>query len=137
MAINRNNWKPDTCKCQFEYEWDSSIDSKDRVHTVVNFIPCVAHINVTDKHLCYDAVLKENQLKNKVHKELMLDPDLTIEYVDAMGNFRKRFKQGIQYKWSFDQDRKLNVEIIGVDAIKKDALKATLEAIFTGGIKIQ
>lgn len=127
MAINRNIWRPDTCECEIEYEWDGAIDPKDRIHTAAKFTPCAIHASISDKHLCYDAVLKENQLKNKVYGELLKDPDLTVDYVDMQGNFRKRLKNGVKFQWFFDNDRKLNIQLTGVDVSKK----AALEALFT------
>ncbi len=122
--IKTTLWRPDTCDCVISYSWDSEMPEDDRVHTVTTVHnACVHHKNI-EKTEHFNKVVGENTSKNKVYGVLLENfPELTEE--DEQGN--KRLKKGIEYKWSFDADRKLNVDIVGAQ-VSKASLRSFVEA---------
>jgi hypothetical protein len=113
VAINVTRWRPDTCGCTLEYSWDSEDDPEARTHTPVRAEPCEAHAAHTKEDVCYEAVLAENQGKNifigEIHKEIpaVADPSLVADVV-----------------WSFDADRKLVIEPVGLSKAELAKLQA-------------
>ena len=60
-------WRPDTCDCELEYEWDNIQDENIRTHAIKNILKaCPVHSGEPDKVKHYAVVLEENQRKNKV-----------------------------------------------------------------------
>ncbi len=100
------------------YSWDDELPEDQRVHTLDSISKCEFHQALSDSE-AYDSVLKENQIKNNVLGHVQENyPDL----VDVKSDGSKELKLGYAYDWSFDVDRILQAEIIGVD-------KATAQAI--------
>lgn len=63
MAIQRTRWRPDTCECSIEYEWDDAVASDVRTHTTVAVVPCPVHTGLSVAS-AGAAVVRENQGKN-------------------------------------------------------------------------
>lgn len=67
MALHKNSWRPDTCDCELEYEWDDSVPQEERVTTISSILKaCPIHAHHGDNiegH--YSDVLAENQSKNQ------------------------------------------------------------------------
>lgn len=64
--IKVTRWKPDTCGCDLEYEWDDAVPLKDRVHSIKNISKaCDAHKNIVDAAQHFNEVVTENANKNK------------------------------------------------------------------------
>ena len=104
-----NVWRPDTCNCIFEYQWDDA--DIERVHTLHKVI------QIGSEHLIlglspqshYAIVGDENARKNKVYGKYLSFPILTV----AGGN---EFKDGVDLDLSWkgtDYARILNVSVIG------------------------
>lgn len=137
--INVTTWSPDTCDCKIEYEWDTEVVQEDRVHTVSRILNvCDAHKDLADDTVKFDQVTDENQRKNFFHKEIMDLPGVTEDVKQPDGSTKKLLKQGLEYKWSFDKDRKLVPELIGFTQAQKDALvtKSVANARLNGKIVI-
>lgn len=118
--INRTRWRPDTCECILEYEWDSNEPSETRAHTLVDTpYLCDAHKSSTDK---LSVVLEENQRKNKVIKEMLKISDLST--IDSDGN--KVLKKG-RMSYYFDEYRKLCVTISGLKSSDKTSLESSID----------
>lgn len=136
--IKTTRWRPDTCGCEIEYEWDDSVTAENRVHKASKIIKaCSVHSANLTKENHYDKVLKENQMKNQVWGKLLEDPTLVNESLDADGNVAKNLKPGIKYDWSFDKDRNLIVDIIGGSKKQKDDLKAKTDILFGTKVAIK
>jgi len=65
MAIQITRWKPDTCDCTIEYEWDDTVPPESRTHTFNNLVDkCSAHSALGDSSV-WSALIDENPRKNK------------------------------------------------------------------------
>ena len=122
--IKITTWKPDTCGCVLEYEWDDTQPENARVHTFRGAnIKCTHHQYLVD-NTHWNQVLDENQTKNKIHGLLLENfPNLVDIVTEKNGEIVKKFKPNIEYKWAFDINRKLEVEIIGGSIADKTKLK--------------
>lgn len=121
--IHTTRWSPDTCGCVVEYDWDDSVDAKDRTHVLNKITRCPFHENLA-KNAAYSAVLDENQTKNKVHGLVVENfPELVNEVKNPDGSISKQLKPEIKFNFSFDVDRKLQVELVGATETHKTKLK--------------
>jgi hypothetical protein len=136
--IKKTRWRPDTCGCEVEYEWDDSLAQENRVHQASGIIrKCSAHQNTSSKEDHFDKVLKENQMKNVVEGRLLEDESLTDQFTDEQRNLRRRLKPGIKYNWSFDQNRNLIVDLVGGTKTQKEVLKAKTDSLFGNKVAIK
>lgn len=115
VNIQVTRWSPDTCDCVIDYEWDKDLDASVRVHTGKNIIKdCPDHSDLGNPQDFYNAILDENQRKNKTQQEL-LENFVMLRDTDADGNFT--FKQGIDisYFWTgTNDDRVLHLSVVGL-----------------------
>ena len=126
--IKKTVWRPDTCGCEIEYEWDDSVDQSVRTHTVSNINKvCDVHKGLSiSQH--YDAIVEENTSKNKAIKAIT-DTVITAteEVLLDSGKIIKRLKTDKKINWSFDIDRKLVIDTVGFT----DSEKSEVTAIVT------
>lgn len=118
--IKVTRWRPDTCKCCIDFEWDDALPEDLRLHTVHEVINrCPAHAGIADGAKLYWVVLDENQRKNNVFgmavQRVAFPPDPSL------------------YQWSFDLDRNLRVRFVGMIAQRKLALQAELNTQYGVG----
>ena len=59
--IRTTLWKPDTCKCAIEYEWDDAVPQDIRTHSFERFINQCQHHTEVD----WSKALQHNQEKNQ------------------------------------------------------------------------
>jgi hypothetical protein len=112
MAIKTTQWKPDTCKCIFEYIWEDTEKESTRVHTFSKAIKlCEFHKNL-NANIAYSTVYNENTLKNRVQN--IYDKS----YAD---------KSTSSYISSFDSNRKL-VVATGLSSTAKASFEADVIA---------
>ena len=136
--IHKNIWKPDTCDCEIEYEWDDSVLTEQRVHTVSKIIKCCdAHKNLTDKVQNYNTVVNENTRKNILYGKILEIPSLVQERTKENGEKIKELKEGLEYRWSFDKDRNLEVELVGFGTEEKNIVKDLAQTNFGNKVKIK
>lgn len=63
MKMQVTRWRPDTCGCILEYEWDSDLPIEKRVHTFHKAAHvCKSHAHV--KANIFEVVLADNRKKN-------------------------------------------------------------------------
>ena len=119
--IKTTRWHPDTCDCIIEYDWDTDQPEDSRTHTVKRVVrACAAHQAHPNKETHHATVLDENVRKNKVHGILLQQfPELEGRKDDI--------------KFSFDQSRKLKVEVKGMKKADKDLVKALADTSFGNG----
>lgn len=122
-------WRPDTCGCVIEYEWDDAVNENARTHKQVAAVPCPAHISTAsfvdgDAPNVLAKVTTENQTKNKAHS-LVLEhfPKVVEETTDADGKKTKQLKAGVEFGWEFDDNRELKVHVKGLTKADHDQLK--------------
>lgn len=66
--IHTNRWRPDTCECVIEYQWDDSLPEKERTHKVVKIAnACEKHKKIKGKQKQYEAITEDNIAKNKIN----------------------------------------------------------------------
>ena len=132
-------WRPDTCDCELEYEWDDSQNEDVRTHSVKNILKaCPVHSSIATKGQHYATVLDENQRKNKVLGEILEKlPALVEEVTQEDGTTVKKLRKGLEYKWSFDVDRNLEVDLVGAKLTEKSAVKVLTDVLFPGKVKIK
>ena len=136
--IKVTKWRPDTCGCEIDYQWDDAQNEDVRTHTVFEVIKaCPAHSGETDKNIHYAKVLDENKRKNIVLKEILDKiPSLVIEKEQEDGTLIKVLKKGVEYKWSFDVQRNLEVNLVGASLAEKNVLKTIVNIKFPNKVKI-
>lgn len=103
MPIQTTRWKPDTCDCVIEYDWDDSMESDKREHALKSINKCAFH-NKLDDITAFETVMPENVLKNNAVIEVLASlPVLKVEDV----------------KFLYDSDRLLTLTIEGINALDK------------------
>jgi hypothetical protein len=125
MAIKITTWRPDTCECEIEYEWDDNGVDENKVHTLKKFNKvCQAH---SSNQSGYGSVLTENQNKNKgVTKIVEL---LNLKEEDAQKVLWKIDKDTREVSYNFS-------ELVNKPtALQKAALQTELTKI-SGKLKV-
>lgn len=107
--IQKTLWKPDTCGCEIEYQWDSSVPQDERVHTLSTIFRCPLHENVSHAE-AYQAVLDENKSKNMAIGVLC----------DNVEKLRNRAEE---VRWRFDQDRNVVISHPDLNEADKNLMK--------------
>lgn len=117
MSITR--WKPDTCNCVIEYEWDASLPVEQRVHTAVKTTPCQFHLGTVEE--VYTKVKDENVKKNLTRKLLLETiPEISQDEVDNEGNVvGKKEKTGVNFFFEYNPQRELLITFTGIDQATK------------------
>ncbi len=120
MNLSRQIWRPDTCECVVEEEYDrDDFNSPFTCSAVIK--KCDSHKNVDDSDLfgvLYTNPDGENKLKNLIHKQLIEDDTLglTDSKINKDGSITKTLKENIDFNWSFtgkDYDRVININVEG------------------------
>lgn len=148
--IKKTLWSPDTCGCVLEYEWDDSVPTEERTHTPTRATKICAEHTVEKvatreanlgigrgketreaHHIVYDAVLAENQGKNRVMAALVESDDFGETVKDDDDNDQRRFKRNAEPEWSFEPDtRKLKIKVKEtLGAAKKLAVRTAIRQI--------
>lgn len=124
MAIKVTTWRPDTCGCVIQYEWDDSLSNDLRVHTGKNIEKtCESHKNIIEAKELYIQLTEENQRKNLFLKEVIdTIPTLKETKVKEDGSVEERLKKGVTYEYLFDDKRNLVVDFKG-EVVDKNVLK--------------
>lgn len=118
MVLRETIWRPDTCDCEIIYEWDDREPEDRRVHRLKRVISrCSVHSGIPLSSL-FDVVLEENRRKN-----MTLDFAQSIVHTVGLEN----------YRWSFDSNRTLIVEISGLTASQKKGLQSSCDTSFGAG----
>jgi hypothetical protein len=89
-------WRPDTCDCEIEYEWDDTLSEVQRTHAIKQFNHKCSFHQKADDTIQYGDVVEENTRKNKTISEI----------VNVLG--ADSVKPG-DLEWSFDGSRNLTV----------------------------
>ena len=131
-------WRPDTCGCEIEYQWDDSLSQEARIHTVSNVVKkCDVHSTTPSKEDHYNKVLEENQRKNKVYGKLLEIPTATVDVTQPDGSTIKDLKSTVKFDWSFDVDRNLMVTLTGLNTSEKNSLKNSVNTLFGTRVTIK
>jgi len=115
MVINTTRYSPDTCQCVIDYDWDSTLDENNRVHTLKQFVNiCTAHSSLPDNTARWNVVFEENPRKNIAH-QLILDngPTALSDLVEGT----RQLKAGITINFSWSgtaPNRVLTISYTGI-----------------------
>lgn len=66
MSTATTHWRPDTCPCEIDYTWDTSVDPSLRVHVLATITACQFHNTIANPQSVYNQVIAENTRKNIV-----------------------------------------------------------------------
>lgn len=132
---NITTWRPDTCGCVLQFEWDPEIPADERIHTPIEHIfTCEVHLEIpaekktgdSPKEHLFNAVMAENQKKNQVMADLLESKDLAGDVLKEDGSTIKAFKAGRTPDWQFDKNRTLKVVLKGLPKTKVEIIKASV-----------
>lgn len=137
--IKVTSWRPDTCECEIEYQWDTNDPQDTRTHTLKSIISCTIHRAIVGSQNQYSEVIRENQDKNKTLALIAESVSrLSNSVIDDMG-----IQRGFQLKreyidaWSFDVNRNLVIAIPQLTAAEKTFIRQGLAAIGITKVIIQ
>jgi hypothetical protein len=126
MVIKTTRWNPDTCGCQFEYEWDDAVAEDTRTHTFKRVTQeCVSHAHLTgnSKRDMYDSSLEENRRKNGTIAELLARAGVDFADIQQDGSFQ--WKKGINVSWTWSGTSPNRVMTLTVTGVTLTAQKKT------------
>lgn len=116
MCVNR--WRPDTCGCIFEYEFDDDVPAEARVHLLKRIEKqCNEHDGINAPEECFSEATKNNKTKNITFQIIW---DEYPQYRDKIFDKAGVPKSGV---WSFvgkDTNRKLQVNLSDIPAVDLD-----------------
>lgn len=107
MALKTTRWRPDTCGCEVEYQWDDSVPQDQRTHALSRVVKQCANHQGTPAQV-FSAVVDENPRKNSVLARAQVA--LPSQF-DAAGNFLGT--------WSYDAARVLRIVTVGLTGNQK------------------
>lgn len=125
--LKTTRWKPDTCGCVLEYTWDDSVPEGQREHSPARVVTaCEYHTGKNVKEV-FNKVKEENTGKNRAIARIMELSDVTEEETDREGNVTKKMKVGKRIDWGFDEERNIELDLIGFT--EQEKAKAVAELV--------
>lgn len=123
MAIKTTLWKPDTCDCRLEYQWDDQDPVDTRQHTASRIVSaCPFHQNLPlAQH--FEAVTKDNVRKNKTEQIIIeLLPALTETVKDSEKKDVAQLKEPLKHKYAADGVLEITLppELVGKKGIEDE-----------------
>lgn len=124
--LQKTTWRPDTCGCVLEYEWDDAVSENERTHAISKVVhACEFHKDKPNKEKHFEDVLAENQGKNRMHAKILNSGSSAVEEVTQEdGSVVKKLKAGKEFRWSFDANRNLEVDLVGFTTGEKNHIKS-------------
>ena len=96
--IKTTRWRPDTCGCEIEFQWDDAVkDGPHSVHKINR--SCPAHTFADGKDT-YEAVLSENKRKNIIVSEIVAAHAVEPEAVGFAYNANRKLEIAVKGKSS-------------------------------------
>jgi len=131
-------WRPDTCDCEIDYSWDTDDTKNEMTFTLEKFLKvCSAHSAEKDYNKLFEIVNDENKRKNFALKIILDNVDLVTEnYTNLDGTTAKILKKGLSYKWSFDSERKLLIDISNFPAKSKTEIVDLLSREYGASVHV-
>lgn len=127
-------WTPDTCGCRFAQVVNGGVVELEAIDR-----KCSLHQSIADGDLYQHVLVRENQRKNAIRRELFENAaldlvEMKIGRVDSEGRVMQPhldFKNGIDWDWWFEgtgDTRVLKYTVTGVDAKKLDDVHTAVAA---------
>ena len=132
MVIKIQTWRPDTCECVINQQYDDQADPIVlTVHSVQN--RCSQHSSLTNNTDLYDVVNEENPRRNFAFGHI-LDNAPTPMY-DLQEDGSRTFKKGITVDWAYTgtiPNRVLTITVTGITLTtnQKNAIQTKLNERF-------
>lgn len=133
--IKTTIWRPDTCECEIEYEWDTSSSEDQRMHFLKKMKRCNHHDE--QDSVAFEKVKDENKRKNRFISELVESSKEISEEVVQEGKSIKQLRKDFLYKWSFDEERNLLVDLSDFPVSTKNLAKSISRDKFGSKVKIK
>ena len=136
VRMCRNQWKPDTCGCVVEFEFDADLPGETRKHKlVVVKTACPAHSDLST-HI--NKVLEDNVIhfhKENQRKNLALDT-LATELGIPSDNTRWEKLQAYLDRWYYDTatPRVLHIVAKGLTTQQKNRAQSAANSAFGVGL---
>lgn len=116
MGRHTNIWRPDTCDCEIEFEFDDSVPAENRVHTgsrVIKACPLHPQTEFTNCHDHYSHVTDQNRRKNiLLGKMLEAHPELA----KTLDNGARVLREDIDYIHSYKgRGKNVTLEVEFID----------------------
>jgi len=134
VRICRNRWKPDTCGCDVEFEFDDDLDIATRPNKLVRvYKACPAHPDLADyigRTWVQEATVpfhQENQRKNRALEEM--GTRLGIPEDENYFNNLQKYING----WHFDANRVLHISTKGLTVNQRNQVKSAVDTRFGNG----
>lgn len=112
--------KPDTCGCSivFSYDSDADLESVSSTYQMVNILKCARHEGMSDQDAYHSSWHVDNVNKNNAERFLLTQlPDHTAVEESDQGDLVTTWKPGVRFVFSFDDQNKLNVQVLGGPAL--------------------
>lgn len=137
MAIKQTRWRPDTCACEYVYEWDDQADPETRTHTPISVDPCAIHIGEATIQARYDRAILHNRRKNRIHQAIL---DNIAGIRDTIlrddGTTYYQFKPGKSINWTLNMNGTMSVRTTGFTAAQISAAQTWVNNNLPGEITI-
>lgn len=115
MATRTTRWRPDTCTCILEYQWNDATAPGQQTYTGSAVIyKCPSHSAIPDNML-YTSLKFENAQKNLIIN--------TVK--ETMGMSDNDVMLG-KISYTFDETRKMEVQVLGLTTLKKTQTQTAL-----------
>ena len=129
--IKKTLWRPDTCECVLEYQWDDQDPIEARAHVASRIIvSCPIHQGLPlTEHL--DAVTKDNVRKNKTEQILVeLLPALTEKVLDSEKREVSQLKEPLKHRYAPDGVLEITLppEVLGKKGVEDEIHSRLKEA---------
>ena len=124
--IHRNLWRPDTCDCALEYEWDDAQDEATRRHSISRIVQaCLAHATVMTAEQHYDIVLAENRQKNRLYGAILDSLPSAVRWREQDdGTTIRELQPGKEFGFSYDAQRRLVLDLKGFTEAERTVLRS-------------
>ena len=127
--IRTTLWHPDTCSCKIEISWDDQLSEENSQPTLQAIQKCDVHSSLSDQD-AYEAATGRNVLKNQVLGVVhQAHPELTETSKDGVISL----KEGVEYKFSYDENQKLQASFTGIDDAKALEIQASIDSSLGSG----
>ena len=139
MVLKTTRWKPDTCRCEIEYEWDTEESPNTRAHNLKRLLKkCPDHAGVVESKVLA-TITVENSMKNHILKEI-LDNNESLREQAYNGSGQPsgfNLKTDLNYEWNFegkDEERTLKVAMNSLQIVidNQTSSSETADFIFFG-----
>lgn len=120
MTQHTTRWRPDTCGCVIDYEWNDDVDENARQHTFARVLSrCAAHTSGPAAQV-WAVVTEENTRKNR-----------------ALARTQEIVGVDTPTEWRFDAQRILVVRLTTLAPVAKVPVRTALDSIAPGKIRVE